>query len=460
VTHTPTRADATGVEPPRAPRQNVWPEVLAGLRTAAVTEPGRLRFIGALLAALVVAFGAVTAWQVTERATAAEDVVGRSGLLSVKAAEIYRSLADANTVAASGFLAGGQEPPDVRDQYDKDIGTASRLIAQAATGAGGSSAARSRIELLSQRLPVYTGLVETARTYNREGLPLGGAYLRYANAQMQQDGGMLDTARELYEIETARLGDDYKAAKAPPWGAWVLGVAALGGLVWAQRRSYRRTNRVFDQGLLAGSAATTLMLLWLVAGHTVALIQLNDSYTYGARSLQVLSTARIESLQARGNENLTLVARGGGDAYNDAYMAEMTRLAGKNAEGRTGLLARALALADDATGRASVTAAMKDARAWSSLHRQVRAEDDAGSYDDAVAETIGGTAVRRWTGACFDGVDDSLKAAIDHEQGEFEAAATDGRDALSGLAGGAAVLAVLGAGGTLLGIGRRLSEYR
>jgi hypothetical protein len=448
---------------PEPPRQKAWAEGLARLRAAAVTEPGRLRAIGALLAAVVVAFGAVTAWQVAERAAATDDVITHSEPLSVKAAEIYRSLADADTTAAGGFLAGGQEPRTVRRRYEKDIDTASKFITEAATNTQGSAEARPQIQLLSEKLPVYTGLVETARTYNRRGLPLGGAYLRYASDQMVTQ--ILPAARKLWDIETARLGRDYDDAKALPWAAWGLGMLALGGLVWVQRRTYRRTNRVFNQGLLAGSAATAVVLLWLVAGHTLARVQLDNSYQHGAKSLQVLSRARIESLQARGNENLTLVARGSGATYNDAYTVQMTDLAGPDADGRTGLLAQALALADDTTGRETVRTAMKDAQAWWSLHAQARAKDDSGDYDAAVAQTIGadagsGSQVKEYTGICFDGVDASLGKALDHEQAEFERAAGDGRDALAGLTAGAAALAVLGAAATVLGIGRRLSEYR
>jgi hypothetical protein len=61
---------------------------------------------------------------------------------------------------------------------------------------------------------------------------------------------------------------------------------------------------------------------------------------------------------------------------------------------------------------------------------------------------------------CFDNVDKALAAALAHEQTEFKQAASDGRDSLTGLPTGAAVLAVLGAAGAVLGIGRRLSEYR
>ncbi|WP_169316647.1 hypothetical protein [Actinacidiphila oryziradicis] len=465
MTHTPTPVAVPPAPDPHRPhqRQRAWAEVPGRLRTAGMTEPGRLRIIGSLLALLLVAFGTVTAWQVADRSAAADDVVNRSEPLSAQAADIYRSLADADTTAADGFLAGGLEPRAVRQRYENDIALASRNIADAAAKTSGSEEARAEIELLNRQLPVYTGLVETARANNKQGLPLGGAYLRYANGQMSNT--ILPAAKKLWDLETARLNDDYRRAKALPWAAWGLGVLALGGLVWAQRRSYHRTNRVFNQGLLAGSAATAVVLLWLVAGHSVARLQLDTSYNQGAKSLSLLNKARIESLQSRGDENLTLVARGAGAEYDNEFRSGMQSLAGKNADGRTGLLAQALALANDAKGRDSIKTAMKDAQAWWALNGKARASDDSGNYQDAVAQTIGGDLksgkqAKEYTGICFDGVDASIEAAVAHEQQEFQHAANAGRGALTGLGAGAALLAVLGATGAVLGIGRRLSEYR
>ncbi|MFD3451025.1 hypothetical protein ACFWVC_02500 [Streptomyces sp. NPDC058691] len=456
-----TPGDDSGA--PGEARSWAWVDQLRAWRAAATTEPGRLRVIGALLVVLVVAFGAVTAWQITERAAAADDVIHHSEPLSARAADIYRSLADAGATASGGFLAGGVEPKNVSDRYDKDIDVASRSITQAAASSEGSPGSRDRLERLSQGLSEYTGLVERARSNNRQGFPVGGAYLRRANDLMNEQ--ILPDAKELWTIETARLGRDYDDAQALPWGAWALGAVALVALFWAQRRSYKRTHRVFNVGLLAGTAATVAVLLWLVAGHGVARARLDDSYAHGARSLQVLNEARIESLQARSNENLTLVARGGGDAYNTAYLKQIQDMAGTKADGKTGLLAQALRLADDAESRESITTAMKDAKAWWRLNLQARAKDDAGSYLDAVAQTIGGRyengeQAKEYSGVCFDGVDSSLAKAVAHEQDEFEQAAEDGRGALNGLGAGAALLAVFGAAGAVLGIGRRLSEYR
>ncbi|MFI9200303.1 hypothetical protein [Streptomyces sp. NPDC053048] len=451
-------------QPDPGARRTAWREGLDRLRASATTEPGRLRIIGAVLAALLVAFGATTAWQVSDRADASDAVVDHSQPLSADAAAIYRSLADADTAAADGFLAGGQEPRAVRARYEKDIALASALLVKAAANTGGSDRTARQIATLNEQLPVYTGLVESARANNRQGLPLGGAYLRHAGDRMRED--LLPAARALYEAETGRLGSDYDDAKSWPWAALATGLLALGALGWAQRRNYLLTNRVFNHGLLAATAAGTVVLLWLVAGHAVARSGLTTSYEHGARSLQVLNEARIASLQARGDESLTLVARGavltaeGDDAYETSYRAGMRRLVGASASGEPApdsLLGRARALADGDRGRAPVVKAVDDAHQWLRRHREARAADDGGYYDRALPMVIG---QKGSTGESFDRVDTELSRALALEQGEFRRAADDGRGALTGLAAGAAVLAVLGAAAAVLGIGRRLSEYR
>lgn len=456
-------ASGTG-SAPAARRRTAWADGVDQLRAAATTEPGRLRIIGAVLALLVLAFGAATAWQVGDRAAAARDVVERSQPLSADAADIYRSLADADTTAAGGFLAGGKETQATRDRYESDIAMAARLLAKASSNTRGSAAAARQIEKLNSQLPRYTGLIETARTNNRQGLPLGGAYLRYANAQMR--GELLPAARGLYVAETARLGEDYDSAKTWPWLALAAGLVALGALGWAQRRNYRRTNRVFNRGLLAATAAAAVVLLWLVAGHAVARSNLTTSYENGAKSLKLLNEARIDALQARGDENLTLVARGAvvtkdqQDFYEVGYRSGMKDLAGPGTSGAAAAdskLGAALALADDEAGRRPVREAVATVREWQSRHAAARAADDQGDYDRALEKVIGSEGA---TGQSFDRVNDRLATALEHEQREFRQAADAGRGALAGLAAGAAVLAVLAATGAVLGIGRRLSEYR
>ncbi|MFB6551454.1 hypothetical protein [Streptomyces sp. NPDC056405] len=449
-------AGAPAGPPPSEPRRTAFAEGVDRLRAAAVTEPGRLRIIGALLAALVVAFGTVTAWQMNERSQAADDVLTRSQPLTSDAADIYRSLADANTAASSGFLAGGQETKASRDRYEKGIRTAAEGLVTAAANSDADSPSAATITKLNRLLPEYKGLIERARTYNRQGFPVGGAYLRYANEKMQQD--MLPAAEDLYKKENQRLRADYADARPYPWAALALGVLALAALAWAQHRNYRRTNRVLNHGLVAATATATIVMLWLIVGHSVARSNLGDSYDHGVRSLDVLHDARIASLKARGNENLTLVARGAetkkvGDETFDAYDFDF----GKNMDTLGKGLAEAKGLADDEAGERPVAAANSNMAEWKKRHASAREQDENGNYQQALDLVIGGKGA---TVECFDGVDASLAAAIAHEEREFEQAAGDGLDAMGYLPQGAGVLAGLGAAGALLGIGRRLSEYR
>lgn len=462
MTYLPNGGTGTGPGPagPAAPatvpgqRSGAWSGTARRVRAAATTEPGRLQIIGAVLALLVVAFGAVTALEVSGRAAAADDVVTRSQPLSADAASIYRSLADADTMAASGFLAGAQEPRDVHEQYEKDIREASRLLVRAAASTDASSSSGQEITTLNELLPVYTGLIERARANNRQGLPLGGAYLRYANQKMTNE--LLPAAERLYVAETDRLGSDSAEARQWPFASLAAGIVVLAGLVWMQRRNYRRTNRVFNQGLLAATAAATVLLLWLAVGHTVARAELRDAMVHGQESLDVLNNARINSLKARANENLTLVARGAvltADGENDKYETDYS--SGMKALGSQ--LKSAEKLADDLRGREPVAKAISGVSEWQGLHKKARATDNQGDYDGALKQIIG---PKDSTGESFEQVDKALQKALAHEQGEFTTAAKDGRGALGGLPIGAAALALLGAVAVVVGVNRRLSEYR
>ncbi|MFK0105128.1 hypothetical protein [Streptomyces sp. NPDC091217] len=461
MTHPPISSAAppgagSALPAPPPPRRTAFAEGVDRLRTAATTEPGRLRLIGAVLALLIVAFGAVTAWQMTARATAADDVLHHSQPLSSDAAEIYRSLADANTAASSAFLAGGQETDASRKLYESDIRNAAALLVTAASNAEPGSPADQAVTKLNTLLPEYKGLVERARVYNRQGYPVGGAYLRYANDKMQQD--MLPTAQDLYETENTRLSSDYADATPYPWAAMALGVVALAALAWAQLRHYRRTNRLLNHGLVAASGATVVTLLWLVVGHTVARSGLEGSYEHGVRSLTVLHDARIASLKARGNENLSLVSRGAetievdGKSY-DTYYYHFDQEMAALGDG----LAQAAKLADAPADSKPVVAAEGNMKVWKQRHSAARQADENGDYQTALDEVIG---TKDATAECFKSVDDNLNTALTLEKHEFQQRATDGRDAMTGLPIGAAMLGVAAASGALFGIGRRLSEYR
>ena len=425
------------------------------------TPPRRLWTMGSLLALLALLFGALTVTQVVQSADAASSVVNHSQPLSDDAAQIFHSLADADTTAATGFLQAGNETTAVQKQYNDDIRVASTLLAQAAASTSPTDPGQVQIQQLNAQLPVYTGLVENARADDRQGLPLGGAYLRFASGQLQNT--MLVEAQALYTAETARLHSDYGDAQALPWAAIGLGLVLLAALVWSQVRLFRQTNRVFNIGLVAATGATVVALLWLVTAQSLSASDLKASDTRGAAPLQVLNEARIKALQCRGAENLNLVARGSTDVYETDWSADSKELAGSG-----GFLARATAMtAGDPAAQQTVKDAAAAFTTWQQRHDTAKTANDNGDYTTAVNTTIGTTtgsaataAQGNTTSAAFTQLDDRLNVAIGRERANFRSLAASGRNDTALLAEGAGLLAVVAAAGALLGINRRAAEYR
>lgn len=464
ATATTPATPATQARPP-APRSPVALATGVGARLARATRtaPGRLRIAGALLATLTIAFGALAAWQLETRAQAADRVVGYSQPLSRDAAEIHRSLADAATTSASGFLLAGAEPKAVRDRYEADLRTASRLLSESAARTTSTSPARDTLSELNQQLPVYAGLVETARADNRQGIPLGGAYLRYASEQMQTV--LLPAAAKLRDIEDKELAKDYAEAESWPSAAYGLALVALLALVLVQKQLYRRTNRVFNIGLLGATAAILAGGLWLATTGMTTSSALKRSDHDGATPLRALNSARVDVLSARLSENLHLVARGSTAKYLTQWDDATKRLAGTDGPNvplaqRTGSIPEAYRI-----GPADSRKPLEDAIAaydqWRQKHDVAHALEVGGAdYDGALKATVSDTDVTGTADAAFKQTDEALERAAKAEQKQFTDAAEGSGDDLRIAAVAAAVLALVAAASALRGLGRRLAEYR
>ncbi|MER5353200.1 hypothetical protein ABT093_23055 [Kitasatospora sp. NPDC002551] len=448
------RSRGTGaVEPRRGP--------VARLGRATRTAPGRLRLAGALLAVLTLAFGALTAVQLNARAAAAERVVRSSQPLSQAAADISRSLADADATAATGFLLAGAEPRTVRARYEEDLRYASQLISEAAGRTDSSSSLHELISSLNQQVPVYAGLVETARANNRQGYPLGGAYQRYASEQMRTV--LLPTAARLSAAQDEVLADDLADARSTPWAGYALGVVALLALAWVQLTLFRRTNRVFNIGLLAATAAVLAAVLWLTVSATGAGSALQRGERDGAAPLRALNAARVDVLTARLAENLHYVSRGSSTAYAKLWSTTTDHLYATDPQrgGPAGTLAQAQALAP-ADARATVDQALRDYQQWNERHTAATALENQGDYQAALDATVTAEEANapRTADAAFSAADRQLAHAALLEEGRFrdEALGVDGD--LRTAAAGVAALGLAAAAAALGGLGRRLAEYR
>ncbi|GAA4525315.1 hypothetical protein [Amycolatopsis samaneae] len=410
----------------------------------------RFTVLTTALVTLALAAGLTGALGVAERTALLDDVTGHSSPLTVAALEVYRSLSDADATSASAFLAGGAESKELRDRYRTDIAQSTAALSTAAAGAPAGSGS-AEIAALSNYLPTYTGLVETARTYNRQGLPIGAAYLREASVLVRDT--MLPRAKQLYEEEMRRLASAQHEAGSLPWTALTLGVLLVAGLLVAQVHLRRRTRRRYNVGLLAATLAALAGLGWLGVAAIGSARHGTTSRTDGTAQIEALAGSRIAGLQARTDEAMSLIARGNGAAFDQHFDATTNALTGPG-----GLLTGALAKVDQPETRAAVDSAVGILRDWLAAHQELRALDQDGKYQDAVRKAIGGDP--HSSGALAQGFDIQLGLAMDQAGGRFDTAAGAARDTLAGAALGLAILTAVAMACTVVGVWPRIAEYR
>jgi hypothetical protein len=414
---------------------------------AGSTTPERLRRVTAVLVVGCLATALVSVLAGVERTSSVQEARTTISALTADSAELYRSLADADAMATSGYVSGGREPTAVRARYDDDVARATDRLVDAA----GRLPDGGPVATIAAQLPVYTGLVETARTLNRDGLPLGQAYLGSASQLMRNT--ILPAADELHRTQAAELDAAHGRGVAIPFAVLLLLLATLAGIVDVSLRERRRTRRTVSVGLLAGAVALLAALVWWGVATTAANARLDAAQRHGAAA-SALDDARTAVLQARSSESLTLVARSAGFASDDDFTAEVDRVVGP--DGASGLLAHADGGAPGAADRlTAIAVAVGD---WRAAHRRVRELDDGGRYPEAVASVL--TTTPGGSGAAFEHLDAALADAIGAERASFAVAADSAAGAVAGLAAGPALLALVAAAAVAAGLGRRIGEYR
>ena len=283
-----------------------------------LSTPTLLQLLLALVAVLCVVCGTLGAVVAARSAGAAHQLTTTTVPAEVDAATVYTSIADADATAATAFLAGGLEPPALRATYDADIASAGTALASIGAPPTGTTAATALADI-SARLPVYTGLIETARANNRQGFPVGGAYLSTASDIAQTT--LLADADTLLGYEQGRVSAGYTDARSTGTTALLFVALVVLGivLVLGQLVLTRRTRRALNPAL---ALATVLTLVALVATAGVVAVA-RDRLDKGANAssqIALLTAAQIDALKEKGDESLTLVGRG--DDSHDAAVHE------------------------------------------------------------------------------------------------------------------------------------------
>ncbi|HMK10105.1 MAG TPA: hypothetical protein VK461_00840 [Acidimicrobiales bacterium] len=352
------------------------------------TTPSRLRLLSLVLLGLFVLFAVLGTAGLRARHSAAQSVGLQSSPQLLDAQSLYLALADADATSSNAFLRAGLESPAQRQQYLDDLTTASTKLASISERANVSPTAQHAVNVIGSDLPKYSGLVEQARSNNRQGFPVGAAYLNDASSLMRSD--MLPRATELYEDAARKLQDDYGRGSSWPAAAGLgltLAILLL-ALGVAQVYAFRRSNRIVNVGLFAAMVLVAVVGVWALRVLQSETNALSRAQTQGSDIVQVLSANRILLLHAQGDEDLALIARGGGSKFLDDLDFTLGKLGGP--DGRAALLGFAATIVppDDPAVRTS-----PPSRAYQhfvSAHRRVLNFVTAGRYPEAVALAVGG----------------------------------------------------------------------
>ncbi|MEO5608284.1 MAG: hypothetical protein ABIQ61_05325 [Ornithinibacter sp.] len=413
-------------------------EMVASVRDTLSGTPGRMRTVGILTIAATLFFGLAAG----QAFRSADGALGRAAANSdqlVRIQAIQTNVVQADADATNAFLVGGLEPVAQRADYTDAVSAASGLVAEAAQHQPADGAA---LGALNRSLVAYTSQVEQARANNRQALPIGAQYLKGASADLRTTA--LPLLKNLGEANTERVTEEFdRAARSAVWlvGAGVLTLIILVlAMVWLARRTRRYLNVP-----LAGAALVVLVTLVLGTAGLLSVRTTVDVTRDGVYAA-TLSTAQVRTagFDAKSNESLTLIARGSGAAFQKAWQGSAdTVTAG---------------LAELAQNPASSGLAPLPWSDYASVHQKIRARDDSGDWEGAVALATGlGNGSGNTAFAAFDASSGTQLATLS-EQTSRQLGATGGWLPVAGALG---VLAgLLAAASAWWGVSLRLEEYR
>jgi hypothetical protein len=402
-----------------------------GLRAAFRGTPGRLRVIALVIIAgcLIAGFGSALAVQ----ARTADLAQARSTLQHlVQLEKVETSLLEADAAITNSFLQGGLENAAQLKIYYSAMDLASGQLAVAARASDSDAA---ELGAANVDLARYAGLIEAARSTNRQGLPVGANYLKDATASLSTS--VIARLDGLARADRTRIDaalDRADGAQQTLILSSVLGLALVAG---AQYALAQRTKRILNPPAVAATVALTL-LLGMAATAMAAVQRTADQTRESAYADTVnLTAARVAAFRAKSIESLGLISRGsGGGETEDLWQAQLTAAADLRQT------------AGDAAERLS---------AYQQAHQDIRELDDGGNWDGAVK-----LAVATGDGTANDAFS-AYTAATGTALAQRSQAASDGLHTSSLLPLIAVLLMLTGVGTAIVGwfgVSLRMGEYR
>ncbi|AKK11912.1 membrane protein [Corynebacterium uterequi] len=419
------------------------------------TTPGKMLATTIVLAMAILAAGFSMSQSSAQRQQGLDELLTQTEPLNFAAHNLYTSLSLADTIATSGFVADGAESSEQLNRYYRQIDQAAVAATQSATGV---DPANPRIgELVStiqRQLPVYTGMVETARTNSRLGNPVGVTYM--ANASELMRGTLLPAAAELFQITSAHVSHDQKALTTPQWIPLSGLLAAVVFLILAQWGLYRATRRRLNRGFGLATIFMIVAIVWVSASNFMTWQSGSVGFQQASHPWEALTTARILAQQTQTTETFALMRResAGDTAVSFEEMAQATHAALDAVEARP-------AVEPSTATTAHIERARQALEDWGEAHDAYLDTLERGDFDEGSRLVTAGSA--------DDGVpsvarsattlDRQLSALINDARITMRSFIAGGRDATTTVATAVFLLSLAAVLSVAFGIRARLQEY-
>ena len=451
------------------------------------TTPGKMVVGMIVLTAALLAAGLSMANSVSNRQTELNHLLTSTEPMSNSAHKLYMSLSLADTIATTGFVQAGVEPENTREQYLGAIDSAAAEATSAVLDSDDDEEYLRQLAVQIQRqLPVYTGLVEAARTNNRAGNAVGAAYMSNASAMMRDE--ILPAAASLFRLSSNNVSEQQDQLTRPQWVPLSGLVAALMFLGLAQYWLWRISRRLLNRGFAAATVMMVVALLW-VSGTNVYTWHLGSrGFTEASTPWDSLTQARIDAQRTRTEEILALVQRR--TNYNPSLEFSSTNkhisAALDDYSNSSALRTAAETSADegsadkasaDATDLSTIDEARTALQEWDEAKAHLLRALDSGNYEQALAlatdSTMGaqgsgadstgtagsGTNQTMSSAAAFEKLDAALATLIANARDSMRSYLSESLAALNLVAAAVSLLSLLSVLAIWLGIRPRMVEY-
>lgn len=423
-----------------------------------VTTPGKLVGISVILSMAIFAAGYSMSQSSSERQSELDVLLTTTEPMSYAAHNLYTSLSLADTIATTGFVQAGVESAGTRARYNAAIDRA--MVSAAESAAGISPSDRENLELIAdigRQIPVYTGLVETARMNNRMGNPVGVAYMAEASSLMRDE--ILPTAARLFGMTSSEVRDQQNRLTRPQWVPLSGLLAAVLFLIAAQWLLWRMTRRRLNRGFLVATAMMLIAVIWVSASNFGAWQAGTRGFEEASMPWDSLTASRIQAQQARTSETLALVRRQSVadsnisfEATTDAVTVALNDFeqAQGNDSGTSGV---------NRTQIAEARSALAD---WEAAHDRFTLAMNNGNYPEAVRLATTTTLVPgspATSAAAYDRLDGALARLIADARSSMRSFINDGLAATQLVSTAVLLLSVLAIIAVWIGVRPRLQEY-